>query len=206
MRLGPLDSVRRSAPPGSNLAYNQTVPMADVNRVVVLPAGPATLSVGAAELQTNVKGDGSSSDGDAALQTVNLTLTLPDDSAPLLAVSATGVLSHAHYNDQVRLPDFTGNASFDNLTVSGSLIENQFFAFSGPAPRNQILYQSPTVVITLNKETEPELISCQTGTPGCSVTPTSIMTEALDISLHNVSLNGQVVSGEIVVGYSSAQQ
>jgi hypothetical protein len=35
--------------------------------------------------------------------------------------------------------------------------------------------------------------------------PVGIVTEALNISLHNANLHGHVGSGDIIVGYTSAQ-
>lgn len=73
--------------------------------------------------------------------------------------------------------------------------------FSGEAAANTVLFSSPTVDVTLDKQTFADLISCG---PKCTTTPVSITTDAIDISLHNAPLFGRTVSGDIVIGETSA--
>ena len=222
--IGPFDFAQGATLPD----YAKTVPLASVNDILNIAPGPLpipALFVSATNLASDVRGafgvDTYSSDGDGTLHTVNLSLnlnplppTVIPFPQPFLAVSAGGVKSHAGFSDQVpRAGVAVGSASFGSLTVSGSLIGNQVLTFSGPAPKNKILYQSPTadpadvpaIVITLNKEIEKVVIACDGGGTGCVAMPVGIVTEALNISLHNANLHGHVVSGDIIVGYTSAQ-
>jgi hypothetical protein len=221
--LPPLAMIQGATPPD----YNKAVALAQADQVLDIAPGtipvPA-LFLAATQLDSHVQGafgvDTQSSSGDATLHTVNLSLNLnPPPPAlpvpqPFLAVSATTIASHSSFSDQVPLPPVAlGSVSFGSLVVSGSLIGTQVLTFSGTAPKNKILYQSPTatatdvpnIVITLNKEIRSVIIECNQGTPGCVAQTTGIVTEALNICLHRVNLHGHIVSGEIIVGYTSAQ-
>lgn len=225
--ISPFDFARGATQGATLPDYAKTVPLASVNDILSIAPGPLpipALFVSATNLASDVRGafgvDTFSSEGDTTLHTVNLSLNLKPlppnviPFEPFLAVSAGGVKSHAGFSDQVpRAGVAVGSASFGSLTVSGSLIGNQVLTFSGPAPKNKILYQSPTadpadvpaIVITLNKEIEKVVIACDGGGTGCVAMPVGIVTEALNISLHNANLHGHVVSGDIIVGYTSAQ-
>ena len=223
---GPFPLVEGATIPGRD-SYEKTATIATVNEILNVAPGPIpvpALFLDAANVVSHVKGafgvDTFSSEGDATLHTVNLSLNLNPlppvipFPQPFLAVSASDVDSHASFSDQVLFPPVpAGSAAFAHVTVSGSLIGNQVLSFSGPAPKNKILYQSPTadsddvpkIVITLNKQVETVVVTCNGVAAGCVATPVGIVTEALSISLQNADLHGHLVSGEIVVGYSSAQ-
>jgi hypothetical protein len=64
-----------------------------------------------------------------------------------------------------------------------------------------VIYQSPTLTITLNRQIPAGVISC---TPNCTFTPAAISEQAIDIVLTKAKLNGQTVSGEIIVGADQA--
>jgi hypothetical protein len=225
--LAPIASIQDTTPPN----YNKSVAVPAVNQVLNIASGPGpgpALFVTGASLKSHVKGsfgvDTFSSEGDAALKTVDLNLNLnpPPPVAPVaaipvpippLTVSAEGVSSQASFSGVVPLtPTINGSAGFKSLKISGSLVGNQVLTFKGPAAPNTILYQSPTataaevpaVTITLDKQIPEVIISCHVP-PGCVTIPAGLTTEALDISLNNVSIYGTVISGDIVVGYDSAQ-
>jgi hypothetical protein len=73
--------------------------------------------------------------------------------------------------------------------------------YSGIPAQNHVLFQSPTLTITVNQRISAELISC---TPKCVVTPVSIGANALEITLNNANLNGQRVSGQIDISGTEA--
>lgn len=92
-----------------------------------------------------------------------------------------------------------GDASFGSLTISGALI-GKTVTFSGTAAADTVLYSSPTVTITLDKQTVSDFLPpSDTG-----VDPNRITTDALDIHMNGAHLFGKTISGDIVLGQSSA--
>jgi hypothetical protein len=125
---------------------------------------------------------------------------------PFLAVSAkeirsgavyVAVLPHVHY--------VTGSASFDGLVVTGSLVDNKTLGFSGAAERDKILFESPNVTVTLNRQIVVGFLLCTPAPVHCGFFPDGITTNAVDIKLDRADLDGQIVSGEILLGVADAQ-
>jgi hypothetical protein len=94
----------------------------------------------------------------------------------------------------------TGNASFGSLNLSGALL-GKTLTFSGDAAPNTVLFSSPTVTVTLDRQTVSDLISSGLTK---TLTPVGITTQAIDISLHDATLFGRSVSGDITIGQASA--
>ncbi len=93
-----------------------------------------------------------------------------------------------------------GDASFGSLKIGGALIGREL-TFSGGAAANTVLLSTPTVEVTLNKQVPADLISCGRK---CTTTPISVTTDAIDINFHNAPLFGHMISGDIVIGETSA--
>jgi hypothetical protein len=70
-----------------------------------------------------------------------------------------------------------------------------------PTP-NTVVYDTPTVTITLNKQIESGIIPCGLT---CVFTVTSIETDAVDIDLHKAPWHGHKITGDIVIGRASAE-
>jgi hypothetical protein len=211
--LGPIAEIARHLPP----AYDRAVVAAPVHRIVPLIAGkPVTpsLFVNTADFESHVASKGFgidfvSTEADALIKNISLSLMLnpPPPVAgrailpqpqPFLQLSARRIVSTASFTKVVpsRITDL-GSAHFGGLTVSGSLVGNRKLAFTGEADKDMVLFQSPTVTITLNQQIQVGLISCS---PNCVFTPYSITTDAVDISLDHANIDGRSVSGEIVLG------
>jgi hypothetical protein len=92
-----------------------------------------------------------------------------------------------------------GDASFGSLTIGGSLM-GKTVTFSGTAAANTVLYSTPTITITLDKQTLLDFLP----STGAAIGPNRITTDALDIHLNSAHLFGKTISGDIVVGQSSA--
>ena len=125
-------------------------------------------------------------------------------AAPFLSVSATGVASSASWGEVV--PSFittSSSASFDSLSISGSLLGNHTLSFSGTATADDVIYNHNGVTVTLDQKLVAGAISCIVPA-GCSFTPTSVTTEALDIHLQAVNVGGRIVTGDIILGQSYA--
>jgi hypothetical protein len=119
-----------------------------------------------------------------------------------LSVTAKNVRSDADYSiaSGSGRVSATGDASFGSLVLSGALVGGRR-SFSGDAAPNTVIFSTSTVTVTLDKKFETELISCSLD---CRLTPYSITTEAIDISLDNARVFGQRISGDIVIGQSYA--
>jgi hypothetical protein len=216
--LEPVANIEGSAPP----AYDDTVAADNFHQIVPLTEGNApvpSLFVNGVDFRSHVASagfgvDSISSTGDAFTKSVNVALMLnpPPPTAggqpagpvpqPFLELSAAQITSSASY--RLVVPNHSsvgGTAMFINLSISGTLVGRQVLRFSGSAAPNTLLFQSPSVTITLNRRSVVGLISC---TPQCVFTPYSNTTVAVDIVLTNARLNGKVVSGEIILGQSSA--
>ncbi len=59
-----------------------------------------------------------------------------------------------------------------------------------------VLYQSPTVTITLNQKITTALISCS---PKCVFTPYSVDATGVDVTLNGARLGKHTVSGDISI-------
>lgn len=205
--------VQGSAPP----AYSKSAVVASVNKTVAIAADTfptPTLFVNATNIRSHVESQGIavdsiSSTGSAKLKSLNLALNLnplpplagPNVPVPqpFLAVAATGIASNASFG--LVFPSLTGasgSASFGSLTISGSLVGDKTLTFSGPAPKDTVLFQSPTVTITLDQQVEEGVVTCVPDP--CRLNPSNITTDAIDIELHKADLDGRIVSGHIIVG------
>ena len=156
--------------------------------------------------------DAASASGKTTLGSINLVVSdnplAPGIAGVLgLSVMATDVQSASHVG--VVFPDrafATGTASMGSLTISGALI-GRALSFSGNAAPNTVLFRSPTVTVTLNKQVVPGPLSGPTADPRSNPTlalPTAITTEAIDISLHEAKLFSLPADGDIVIGESHA--
>jgi hypothetical protein len=118
-----------------------------------------------------------------------------------LSVEATGVHSDSNASF-VFGPDegsLTGDASFRSLTISGDLVHGKTLKFSGDAKANTVLYSSSTVTITLDRQT---LLLPPAGA-SAAIGP-SITTDAIDIRFNGAKFFGHTITGDFVIGQSSA--
>jgi hypothetical protein len=211
--LDPVGAASGAAPP----AYSKTVTIGAFQQVIPLLAAATpvpTLYVDTGSIRTQVASSGIGIDSEsaasnAAVKGLNITLALPPPhpnkvpiDLPFLAVTA-GRIDVAANLSQVfpRLAETSSSASISGLTITGSLVNNQTITFSGAVPNNTVLFQSDTVTITVNGKFTAGVISC---TPKCSFWPVTVSGNAIEIVLTNANLNGNIVSGDIVVAGAQA--
>ncbi len=149
-------------------------------------------------------------DADSTANIGSATVSLTDPSVGsllLLGLSASATFVHSESSaSYVFGPNrgfVSGDASFGSLTISGSLVGGKTLTFSGDAAPNTVLFQSATVTITLDKQTLSDFLPPVAGT-ALPVSPNRITTDALDIQLNHASVGGQIVTGDIRLGESSA--
>ncbi len=216
-QLGPVAAIQASAPP----AYSKAKAVRSfTGSIAVPPLVPNTIfpivanfTANASMLRSHVgssgiKLDSVSASGQSAIAAANLLIANPDGrtaappSVPFLTVAAGDVATSANYEkvfpSSVRV---SGSAGFGSLSISGSLVGNTVITYSGSAPKNTVLYRSPTVAITANEQQVTGTISC----PPCTFVPTAIEVHALDIKLDRALVDGRPVSGDIALGAALAE-
>jgi hypothetical protein len=205
--------VNRLSNAGLGSTYDKTVKSGAYHRELPLSTEgdmQPILTVDAANILSRVSGgfgvDTISEKGEAELYDFRLGL-VPKRAPglaiiPFLQISAHGLAESGSFTRVV--PSFNTISSFSgikDLVISGTLVDNKTLRFTGPAKQNHILYQSPTVTITLNQTTSTDLISCE---PKCVVTPFSVRTSAINISLTNAAIGNRKITGQIVIGAADA--
>ena len=197
---------------GTASTYDKTTSIGSYSKVLVLTADGGslpTLTIDTLAERTHLKG-GFGIDTDSALAamsvaSINLKLapyTPPNSgvvAAPYLQITATKVSETASYNIIAIVPSRTtllATGTIDTLTVTGPLVGGKTLTFSGSPKENTVLYQSPTVTITLNRRIRNGLISCS---PKCVFTPYSVNATGIDITLNDAKLGTHTVSGDISI-------
>jgi hypothetical protein len=193
---------------GVAAAYNKTRNSGAYNKALTLDTGtaPPVLTVAASNLRSHIShlfGLGSSFVvAEATASGLNLNLAPAKGTsdvvvAPYLQITAESVQQTGNYNHTT--PNRTTVASegaIKNLVVTGTLVGGKTLKFSGVPKPDQILFQSPTVTITLGQSISAELISCG---PKCVTTPYFINTSGLQVTLTNAVIGKRKVSGQITV-------
>ena len=226
--LGPVGQVYGAAPP----AFNHSQKVHSFDQAYDLDAADTnrpTLNVAATNVVTDATSSGIGVDSigvqatsDAA--TANFLLTdYPKFALGVLGLSVSATLVHSESDaSYVFGPDrcfLGGTASFGSLVIGGGLI-GKTLTFSGTAAANTILYHSPTVTITLDKQVLSDFLppgAIQPGGPmlpasGASaangtvpiIAPNQITTDAIDIHLNHAPAFGLALSGDITLGVTSA--
>jgi hypothetical protein len=195
--------------------YNQSAAAAPENEVIALvPQNPTPsifLNLGKVQSQATSTGillDSESWGGNAAVDKIAVALNLnplPPGGvpAPFLQITAHDVKAQVGMN--IVFPSTrgaSGSAKIGSLDIFGSAMGFAAVHYSGAPAPNTVVYDTPTVTITLNKRIESGLISCS---PTCVFTVTSIETDAADIDLHKAPWQGHKITGDIVIGRATAE-
>lgn len=204
---------------GSTGAYdNKTQVAHESDAVALYPANPTpTLFLDGHDLTSEVKSggigvDSTSTEAAAHLASLGLNLNLnppPPSSTlpvpqPLLSVTGQGIASKAGVTETFPGPVLgTGDANFASLTISGAVVGGAKLHFTGHMKPNTIIYSTSDVTITLNKQVKFGVVSCQQTV--CIFKMTGTSTQAIDISLNKAKWYGHRVTGEIIIGQTSAQ-
>jgi hypothetical protein len=157
-----------------------------------------------------VDSHGSEADTQIATAALSLNLNPPPPTAAIvplvpLQISATGVQASANYNVVVPRPAFvSGTASFDDLTITGSLLGGKTLTYRGMPPANYTLFSNAELTITLNEQvTVATLVTCVIN-QDCTVTPGGIHVRAVHVALTKADIFGRIVSGDVFLGEAQA--
>jgi hypothetical protein len=216
--FGPIDALQGNA----TGAYNNSVKVGSVNGTMPLyPSNPApTLFVDAQGFLSHVSASGvdngsRSSESDTHVNSTSLVLNLnppppsgltsePLIPAPFLSVTSGSIKSQTSFSQvSPNAKSAEGSAQIASLSIWGSAVGNNTLKFSGNAAPNTVIYETPTVTITLNKQVRQVIISCSP--PKCSFIVAGMTTDAIDINLNKADWYGRKVSGDIVIGETHAQ-
>ena len=214
--LGPIAAVNGSAPPGYSKSttitgFQQIVPLvAETGPVPSLFASFTSIKSHAASAGIGI--DSLSAEGDVVVKGLDVSLMLnppppadaktPIEPQPYLNISVKSIQSNANLNVVFPQPGYTTtSATFSGLEINGMLLDGQTIKFTGAVPNNTVLFQSPTVTITLNSQLVAGLISC---TPKCTFSPVSVTGSAINVELNKATIDGKIVSGNITIGQSQA--
>jgi hypothetical protein len=214
--LGPVGAVAHN----NNGAYDKSVQVSKVteNAAIIAQSPPPTIFINGSNISSEVKNSGIGVDSETSEATSSvghaslmLNLNPPPPSAnvvePQPYLQVTGANFTADANFSTVFPSYTsatGTSSVKNLKIFGSLVGTSTLTYSGSAAPNTVIYDSPTVTITLNKQITAQVITC-TEPGGCTTKVYSIMVAALDISLNKAMIDGHKVTGDIVVAQAEAQ-
>jgi hypothetical protein len=219
--FGPVDPLLGNA----TGAYNDSLKVGQVNGMLVLsPSSPAPLQTVA--LYVNAEGflshvsssgvnlDSRNSESNTHMANASLAIDLyplpPTASTgpvpyPFLSVTSGSVKSQTNFTQVFPNSNSAqGSAQIASLTIQGAAVNGATLTFSGNAQPNTVIYDTPTVTITLNKQVKDEIISC-TVPGGCTSIVEAMTTDAIDINLNKAEWFGHKISGEIVVGETHAQ-
>jgi len=199
---------------GTTSTFDKTKSSGAYQKMLILSAGATpvpALVVTAKNFQSQVKGgfgvDTISAEGDATTTGLDISLQFyPPVPAPFpqpfLHITAARIKDSASYNLVVpSLAGVNASATISGLAISGSLLYGVTLQYSGTPAQNHVLYQTPTITITLDQRISAELISCF---PKCVVTPVNISASAIEITLNNADIDGHKVSGWIAISNTSA--
>jgi hypothetical protein len=211
--LGPVGFVSHN----NNGAYDKSVHVNSVseNAAIVPQSPPPTIFLNGSNITSDVKNSGITVDSETSEATATvgraalmLNLNPPPPTAvvpqPYLQISGKNFTSSANFNTFVppRVTAF-GSSSVENLRIFGSVLGSAVVTYSGSAAPNTVVYDSPTVTITLNKQVESGIISCIPDP--CTFKVTGITVAAVDISLNKAMIDGHKVTGDIVIAQAQAQ-
>ena len=212
--FGPIGQVSGIAPP----AFHHIVKIGAFGETFSLDPTSLidpTLQINATDLTNTASSDGlgidnisTQSTSDIASASIVLTGAV-SSTLEILGLSVAATFIHSNSSaSYVFGPDrgfVSGDASFQSLSISGSLIGGKTLTFSGDAAPNTVLYHSPTVTITLDQQTLSDFLPpspVASGTP--PILPNRITTDALNIQLTDAPLLGVPITGHISLGETSA--
>jgi hypothetical protein len=211
--LGPVGFVAHN----NNGAYDKSVHVNSIseNAAIVPQLPPPTIFLNGSNITSVVKNSGITVDSETSEATASvgraalmLNLNPPPPTAvvpqPYLQISGKNFTSTANFNTV--FPTFVtafGSSSVQNLRIFGSVLGSTVVTYSGSAAPNTVVYDSPTVTITLNKQVESGIITCIPDP--CIFKVTSITVAAVDISLNKAMIDGHKVTGDIVIAQAQAQ-
>jgi hypothetical protein len=201
---------------GQGTIYSDSATGAPQQQVIaLLPLSPTPtlyLNLGASKASAANAGIGVDSESwganaevDSVQASINLNPLPPAGPfpQPFLNITADKVKADAGLSIVFPSSDtVSSGAKIGHLKISGSALGAATVHYSGSPAVNTVIYNSPTVTITLNKRELSGVITC----PPCMFTPHLIETDAVDIELHQAPWRGNKYSGHIVIGRTSAGQ
>lgn len=131
-----------------------------------------------------------------------------DAATPALLIATRELVSSANFNTGATTRGSAiGLMSVGRLSISGHLVGDQVLRYSGSVAQNTVIFRSPELTITLNRQFESGTTACD---DDCVEAPLgdgvgAIRIVAIDVKLHDAIVGNSKVSGEIRVNQATAQ-
>ncbi len=129
-------------------------------------------------------------------------------TTPALLIATRELVSSANFNTGATTHSLAiGLMSVGRLSISGHLVGDRVLRYSGSVAQNTVIFRSPELTITLNRQFESGTTACD---DDCVEAPLSngvgaIRIVAIDVQLHDAIVGRSKVSGEIRVNQATAQ-
>jgi len=195
---------------GASGPYDNRIDVAHLNdTVAVYPSLPAqAIGVKAQDLKseaasTGIQTDSVSTRSKASLGAISTSLeylSFGNILVPAPVLTITGRDIHSDTSVSTVFPNSSvgmGGANIASLKIAGTLLKGLSLNYAGVPKPNTVIYDSPTMTVTLNRQIRAGIISC---TPQCTFTLTMMTTDAVAITLNKAVWGSQKVSGEIDLG------
>ncbi len=202
--------------------YDASQTVAEVHEDLAIASGDPTptLSVTGSRLTSHAsargRGGGREALGENTLTNLRLALVAHSSTgqsgvstSPALTVDARELASSAYFNGAAKARGgATGLMNVGALSISGQLVGDAILKRSGQVAPNTVVYSSPQLSITLNRQIESGVVSCDD--EDCTETPLAvgvgvIQVIGIDIELHGALVGATKVNGQIRVGQVTAQ-
>ncbi len=204
-------------------AYDSTETVAQVSETVAIAPGDPTptLFVTGEGLSSHAAAHGRAGGGRESLganSVAHLRLVLTAQSStgsgdgptvPALIIEVRELATSAYFDSQAATRSAAmGLMTVGSLSISGGLVGGETLRRSGQVAPNTILYNSPQVTITLNRQVESGVVTCDE--EDCAEAPIGlgvgvIRMVGVDVALHGALVGSTRVSGQIRVDQATAQ-
>ena len=130
-------------------------------------------------------------------------------ASPALVIETREFAASAYFNSPAATRSAAiGLMNVGSLSITGRLVGDATLKRSGQIAPNTVVYNSPQVTITLNRQVESGAVTCDD--EDCAETPLAagigvIQVVGVDIQLHGALVGATRVSGQIRVGQAIAQ-
>lgn len=186
---------------------NEAVSLLPLNPTptLYLNLGVVKASASSTGIQLDSESWGAKAEVDSVKAAINLNPLPPSGPFPQPFLNITAKKVSAQSGLSIVFPStetVSNSAKIGSLVISGSAIGATTLHYGGSPAVNTVIYDSPTVTITLNARVLGGVITC----PPCMFTPHLIETDAVDIALNKAPWRGNKYTGHIVIGRALAKQ
>jgi hypothetical protein len=186
--------------------YSAEFDVASVGQIFYLPSqnNPRLgIAVQATNIATTASGSASGSAfaaGSASLSAAGITILPPASTggAPYLSLMITNASATAGF---MPTTGGSGGATPGSIVVTGSWLKGKTYTAPLNTAPNTVLFEKDGVAVTLNAQIPVKPLGCG---ETCATLPQGRETDAVRISVSNVTIEGQAISGNVEIGQAIA--